>query len=66
MFLLLLDLFVASVVWKKQFSLIIAGSPSHYKRDGGWSPVYSQKNGECSFSSKMGEIGKIVKEGFLL
>ena len=25
-----------------------------------------QKMGECSFSSKMGEVGKIVEEGFLL
>ena len=65
MFLLLLTLFVVPNMSNK-FWLIIAEFPPHYKRDEEWSSVYSQKMGQCSFSSKMGEVGKMMEEGFLL
>ena len=67
MVLLLLILLVILNVRNKLFWLIIPGSPPHYKRDGADSSVYIlQKMGEFSFSSKMGEVGKIMEEGFLL
>ena len=63
---LLLALFVVPDMWNKLFWLIKAGSSPHYKKDGDWTSVYSLKLLECSFSSKIGEVGKIVKGGFLL
>ena len=66
MFSLLLALFVGPNMWNKKFWLIIAWSHPHYKKDRDWSSVYSPRKGECLFSSKIGEVGKIVKEAFLL
>ena len=65
MFLLLL---ASSTKYVKQVVLVNHNwiSPTLQKRWGLEFCLIVQKRGECSFSSKIGEVGKIVEEGFLL